>query len=79
MDWLEIVRVVGVILVWVCLICDFALLFSLRQKHKAVDKLFDEAIEEMKLANEMLMVANKIKNMYEEKYEIEELLTSEEN
>ena len=79
MDWLDIVRLVGVILVWICLIFDFALIFSLRQKHKAVDKLFDEAINGMKSAYTCMSIANRMKREYEEKYGNKDPLTSEEN
>lgn len=79
MDWVDIIRLVGVIIVWLCVAADLALLIWQIKNHRKIDKCWDETHECLNYAIEVRDDLIKEKELYEQWKKENGHLISEEN
>jgi hypothetical protein len=79
MDWLDIARIIGVIIVWICVVIDLVLLIHTMKSNRKIDKCYDEALECLKEAHEAKVEMLNKKELFIKWLEENEHLTSEEN
>jgi uncharacterized membrane protein len=79
MDWIDIIRIIGVIIVWLCVAVDIVLLIYQIKRCRKINKNYDEAIEALNRARKIQGEAIMWKELYEQHFKENEPLTSEEN